>query len=46
MSNNTHKPSAFDYEPVGKVYPADTKIIKHKDGTIALQPSNTNTQKK
>lgn len=47
MDKTTHKPSGFDYEPVGKVYSSDTKIITHNDGTISLRPSqNTNTVNK
>lgn len=41
--DNTNKKSGFSYEPVGKVYSSDTKIIRHKDGTISLKPApNTN----
>ena len=41
--DKTNNRSGFNYEPVGKVYSSDTKIIKHKDGTISLKPSkNTN----
>ena len=46
MSNTNHKSSGFDYEPVGRVYSSDTKIVTHKDGTISLKPSqSTNTNK-
>ena len=47
MNNTNHKPSGFDYEPVGRVYSPDTKIVTHKDGTISLKPpSNTSQAKK
>ena len=47
MNKNNHKPSGFDYEPVGKVYAPDTKVITHRDGTVSLRPSTTtNTTKK
>lgn len=38
MTKNNNKRSGFDYEPVGKSYSSDTKIIKNKDGTISLKP--------
>lgn len=38
MNKTNHKPSGFDYEPVGKVYSSNTKIITHKDGTVSLRP--------
>lgn len=47
MNNANHKPSGFDYEPVGRVYAPDTKIVTHKDGTISLRPTqSTNSSKK
>lgn len=47
MNRTNHKPSGFDYEPVGKVYSSDTKIVTHKDGTISLRPAQpTNSPKK
>lgn len=45
MNNANHKPSGFDYEPVGKVYSSNTQIIKHKDGTISLKPASQTTNK-
>jgi hypothetical protein len=46
--SNTNKKSGFNYEPAGKVYAPNTKIIKHKDGTISIKPTKmgTNTSKK
>ena len=47
MNKTDNKRSGFSYEPVGKSYSSDTKIIKHKDGTISLKPSkNTPNPKK
>ena len=46
MDNAKYKPSGFNYEPVGKVYASDTKIVTHKDGTISLKPSQSKSTTK
>ena len=39
MDKTNNKKCGFSYEPVGKTYSSDTKIVKHKDGTISLKPA-------
>ena len=39
MNKPNNKSCGFNHEPVGKVYSSDTKITKHKDGTISLKPT-------
>lgn len=44
MGNTNNKRCGFNYEPSGKVYPSDSKIIKHKDGTISVKPPKNTTR--